>query len=50
MGKVVEMKDVVSAVLVLAKTDQVTGEVLHVDGRSRSLVKLKEASVFVAMG
>jgi hypothetical protein len=29
MGKVVEMKDVVSAVLVLAKTDQVTGEVLH---------------------
>ncbi len=32
MGKIVEIKDVVSAVLFLARADQVTGEVLHVDG------------------
>lgn len=32
MGKIVEIEDVVSAVLFLAEADQVTGEVLHVDG------------------
>jgi NAD(P)-dependent dehydrogenase (short-subunit alcohol dehydrogenase family) len=32
MGKIVEIGDVVSAVLYLAEADQVTGEVLHVDG------------------
>ncbi len=32
MGKIVEIKDVVSAVLFLARADQVTGEVLHIDG------------------
>lgn len=32
MGKIVEIKDVVDAVLYLAQAGQVTGEVLHVDG------------------
>jgi NAD(P)-dependent dehydrogenase (short-subunit alcohol dehydrogenase family) len=32
MGKIVQVKDVVDAVLYLAKAGQVTGEVLHVDG------------------
>jgi NAD(P)-dependent dehydrogenase (short-subunit alcohol dehydrogenase family) len=32
MGKIVEIKDVVGAVLYLAQADQVTGEILHVDG------------------
>lgn len=32
MGKIATVKDVVDAVLYLAQADQVTGEVLHVDG------------------
>ena len=32
MGKIVEVKDIVGAVLYLAQAAQVTGEVLHVDG------------------
>jgi NAD(P)-dependent dehydrogenase (short-subunit alcohol dehydrogenase family) len=32
MGRIVEIKDVVDAVLYLAQADQVTGEILHVDG------------------
>ena len=32
MGKIADVKDVVDAVLYLAHADQVTGEVLHVDG------------------
>ncbi|MGD0885930.1 MAG: SDR family oxidoreductase [Thermodesulfovibrionales bacterium] len=32
MGKIVDVKDVVDAVLYLAQAGQVTGEVLHVDG------------------
>ena len=32
MGKIAEVKDIVDAVLYLAKADQITGEVLHVDG------------------
>jgi len=32
MGKIASIKDVVDAVLYLAKAGQVTGEVLHVDG------------------
>jgi NAD(P)-dependent dehydrogenase (short-subunit alcohol dehydrogenase family) len=32
MGKIVEIKDIVDAVLYLAEADQITGEVLHVDG------------------
>ncbi|MGA9565783.1 MAG: SDR family oxidoreductase [Candidatus Korobacteraceae bacterium] len=32
MGKIAEVKDIVDAVLYLAQADQVTGEVLHVDG------------------
>jgi NAD(P)-dependent dehydrogenase (short-subunit alcohol dehydrogenase family) len=32
MGKVVGIKDIVDAVLYLAEADQVTGEVVHVDG------------------
>jgi NAD(P)-dependent dehydrogenase (short-subunit alcohol dehydrogenase family) len=32
MGKIVEVRDVVDAVLYLAHADQVTGEVIHVDG------------------
>jgi hypothetical protein len=36
MGKLVEVKDVVHAVLDLAQAGQVTGEVLHVDGGSHA--------------
>jgi NAD(P)-dependent dehydrogenase (short-subunit alcohol dehydrogenase family) len=36
MGRMVEVKDVVDAVLYLAKADQVTGEVIHVDGGSHA--------------
>jgi NAD(P)-dependent dehydrogenase (short-subunit alcohol dehydrogenase family) len=32
MGTIVEIKDIVDAVLYLAEADQITGEVLHVDG------------------
>ena len=32
MGKMVEVRDIVTAVLYLAQADRVTGEVLHVDG------------------
>lgn len=32
MGKIVEIKDIIDAVLYLAEAGQVTGEVLHVDG------------------
>jgi enoyl-[acyl-carrier-protein] reductase (NADH) len=32
MGKIVEIKDIVDAVLYLAEAEQITGEVLHVDG------------------
>jgi NAD(P)-dependent dehydrogenase (short-subunit alcohol dehydrogenase family) len=36
MGKIVEVKDVVEAVLYLAKAGHVTGEILHVDGGSHA--------------
>ncbi len=36
MGKIVEVKDIVDAVLYLAHAGQVTGEVLHVDGGSHA--------------
>ncbi|MGA8618334.1 MAG: SDR family oxidoreductase [Candidatus Sulfotelmatobacter sp.] len=36
MGKIVEIKDVVDAVLYLARAGQVTGEILHVDGGSHA--------------
>jgi NAD(P)-dependent dehydrogenase (short-subunit alcohol dehydrogenase family) len=36
MGKIVQVKDVVDAVLYLAQASQVTGEVLHVDGGSHA--------------
>jgi len=36
MGKIVEVKDVVDAVLYLAQAGQVTGEILHVDGGSHA--------------
>jgi NAD(P)-dependent dehydrogenase (short-subunit alcohol dehydrogenase family) len=36
MGKVVEVKDIVDAVLYLADASQVTGEILHVDGGSHA--------------
>ena len=36
MGKIVEIKDIVDAVLYLAQADQVTGEILHVDGGSHA--------------
>jgi NAD(P)-dependent dehydrogenase (short-subunit alcohol dehydrogenase family) len=36
MGKIVEIKDVVGAVLFRAQADQVTGEILHVDGGSHA--------------
>jgi len=36
MGKIVEVKDVVDAVLYLAQARQVTGEILHVDGGSHA--------------
>jgi NAD(P)-dependent dehydrogenase (short-subunit alcohol dehydrogenase family) len=32
MGRIASVKDIVDAVLYMAETDQVTGEVLHVDG------------------
>src|SRR5271167_793658 len=32
MGKIADVKDVVDAVLYLAQADQVTGEIIHVDG------------------
>jgi NAD(P)-dependent dehydrogenase (short-subunit alcohol dehydrogenase family) len=32
MGRIVDVQDVVDAVLYLAEARQVTGEVLHVDG------------------
>ena len=32
MGRIADVKDVVDAVLYLAQANQVTGEVLHVDG------------------
>jgi NAD(P)-dependent dehydrogenase (short-subunit alcohol dehydrogenase family) len=32
MGKIVEIKDIVDAVLYLAEAEQITGEILHVDG------------------
>ncbi|HEX8812196.1 MAG TPA: SDR family oxidoreductase, partial [Terracidiphilus sp.] len=35
-GKVVEVKDIVEAVLYLAQAGQVTGEILHVDGGSHA--------------
>jgi len=36
MGKIVEIKDIVDAVLYLAKAGQVTGEIIHVDGGSHA--------------
>ena len=36
MGKISSIKDIVDAVLYLADADQVTGEVLHVDGGAHS--------------
>ncbi|PYU36811.1 MAG: 3-oxoacyl-ACP reductase, partial [Acidobacteria bacterium] len=36
MGKIGAVKDVVDAVPYLAQADQVTGEVLHVDGRAHA--------------
>ena len=36
MEKIVGVRDVVDAVLYLAEADQVTGEVLHVDGGSHA--------------
>jgi NAD(P)-dependent dehydrogenase (short-subunit alcohol dehydrogenase family) len=36
MGKIVEVKDIVEAVLYLAQAGQVTGEILHVDGGSHA--------------
>ncbi len=36
MGKISTIKDIVDAVLYLAEADQVTGEVLHVDGGAHS--------------
>ena len=36
MGKIVEIKDIVDAVLYLAGANQITGEVLHVDGGSHA--------------
>jgi NAD(P)-dependent dehydrogenase (short-subunit alcohol dehydrogenase family) len=36
MGKIVAVSDVVDAVLYLVEADQVTGEVLHVDGGSHA--------------
>jgi len=32
MGRIADVRDVVDAVLYLARAGQVTGEVLHVDG------------------
>ena len=36
MGTIVEIKDIVDAVLYLAEANQITGEVLHVDGGSHA--------------
>ncbi len=36
MGKIIEVKDIVDAVLYLAHASQVTGEILHVDGGSHA--------------
>lgn len=36
MGKIVEVRDIVDAVLYLARAGQVTGEILHVDGGSHA--------------
>jgi len=36
MGKIVEIRDVVDAVLYLARAEQVTGEIIHVDGGSHA--------------
>lgn len=36
MGKMVHVKDIVDAVLYLSRADQVTGEILHVDGGSHA--------------
>ena len=36
MGKIVEIQDIVDAVLYLARAGQVTGEILHVDGGSHA--------------
>jgi NAD(P)-dependent dehydrogenase (short-subunit alcohol dehydrogenase family) len=36
MGKIVEISDIVDAVLYLARAEQVTGEILHVDGGSHA--------------
>src|SRR5437867_8698426 len=36
MGKITEVKDIVDAVLYLARAGQVTGEVIHVDGGSHA--------------
>jgi NAD(P)-dependent dehydrogenase (short-subunit alcohol dehydrogenase family) len=36
MGKIVEVKDIVDAILFLAEADQVTGEILRVDGGSHA--------------
>jgi NAD(P)-dependent dehydrogenase (short-subunit alcohol dehydrogenase family) len=36
MGKIVEIKDIVDAVLYLARAGQVTGEIIHVDGGSHA--------------
>jgi NAD(P)-dependent dehydrogenase (short-subunit alcohol dehydrogenase family) len=36
MGKIAEVKDIVDAVLYLARAGQVTGEVIHVDGGSHA--------------
>jgi NAD(P)-dependent dehydrogenase (short-subunit alcohol dehydrogenase family) len=32
MGRIVDVKDIVDAVVFLAQADQITGEILHVDG------------------
>lgn len=36
MGKIVEVKDIVDAVIYVAEAEQVTGEILHVDGGSHA--------------
>ena len=36
MGKFAQVKDIVDAVLYLSKADQVTGEIIHVDGGSHA--------------
>jgi NAD(P)-dependent dehydrogenase (short-subunit alcohol dehydrogenase family) len=34
MGKISEVRDIVDAIAYLTEADQITGEVLHVDGGS----------------